>query len=145
MLEDMDPNILLDNVLVIGVLVGALATAATLMTNKMGLLTASVGNTGVLNSAAANILAMSASIYIIAKALKNISDISFRDINSVINALVLATASVIGLSVALSKLKGTTQLKSAGAILTTVLALSAVLKLIQKLENYDINDIWGSN
>lgn len=143
MLEDMDPNILLDNVLAIGVLVGALATAATLMTNKMGLLTASVGNTGVLNSAAANILAMSASIYIIAKALKNISDISFRDINSVINALVLATASVIGLSVALSKLKGTTQLKSAGAILTTVLALSAVLKLIQKLENYDINDIWG--
>lgn len=143
MLEDMDPNILLDNVLAIGVLVGTLATAATLMTNKMGLLTASVGNTGVLNSAAANILAMSASIYIIAKALKNISDISFRDINSVINALVLATASVIGLSVALSKLKGTTQLKSAGAILTTVLALSAVLKLIQKLENYDINDIWG--
>lgn len=143
MLEDMDPNILLDNVLAIGVLVGTLATAATLMTNKMGLLTASVGNTGVLNSAAANILAMSASIYIIAKALKNISDISFRDINSVINALVLATASVIGLSVALSKLKGTTQLKSAGAILTTVLALSAVLKLIQKLENYDIDDIWG--
>lgn len=143
MLEDMDPNILLDNVLAIGVLVGTLATAATLMTNKMGLLTASVGNTGVLNSAAANILAMSASIYVIAKALKNISDISFRDINSVINALVLATASVIGLSVALSKLKGTTQLKSAGAILTTVLALSAVLKLIQKLENYDINDIWG--
>lgn len=143
MLEDMDPNILLDNVLAIGVLVGTLATAATLMTNKMSLLTASVGNTGVLNSAAANILAMSASIYIIAKALKNISDISFRDINSVINALVLATASVIGLSVALSKLKGTTQLKSAGAILTTVLALSAVLKLIQKLENYDIDDIWG--
>lgn len=143
MLEDMDPNILLDNVLAISVLVGTLATAATLMTNKMGLLTASVGNTGVLNSAAANILAMSASIYIIAKALKNISDISFRDINSVINALVLATASVIGLSVALSKLKGTTQLKSAGAILTTVLALSAVLKLIQKLENYDIDDIWG--
>lgn len=143
MLDDMDPNILLDNVLAISVLVGTLATAATLMTNKMGLLTASVGNTGVLNSAAANILAMSASIYIIAKALKNISDISFRDINSVINALVLATASVIGLSVALSKLKGTTQLKSAGAILTTVLALSAVLKLIQKLENYDIDDIWG--
>lgn len=143
MLEDMDPNVLMDNVLAIGVLVGTLATAATLMTNKMGLLTASVGNTGVLNSAAANILAMSASIYIIAKALKNISDISFRDINSVINALVLATASVIGLSVALSKLKGTTQLKSAGAILTTVLALSAVLKLIQKLENYDIDDIWG--
>lgn len=143
MLEDMDPNILLDNVLAISVLVGTLATAATLMTNKMGLLTASVGNTGVLNSAAANILAMSASIYIIAKALKNISDISFRDINSVINALVLATASVIGLSVALSKLKGTSQLKSAGAILTTVLALSAVLKLIQKLENYDIDDIWG--
>lgn len=143
MLEDMDPNILLDNVLAISVLVGTLATAATLMTNKMGLLTASVGNTGVLNSAAANILAMSASIYIIAKALKNISDISFRDINSVINALVLATTSVIGLSVALSKLKGTTQLKSAGAILTTVLALSAVLKLIQKLENYDIDDIWG--
>lgn len=143
MLEDMDPNILLDNVLAISVLVGTLATAATLMTNKMGLLTASVGNTGVLNSAAANILAMSASIYIIAKALKNISDISFRDINSVINALVLATASVIGLSVALSKLKGTTQLKSAGAILTTVLALSAILKLIQKLENYDIDDIWG--
>lgn len=143
MLEDMDLNVLMDNVLAIGVLVGTLATAATLMTNKMGLLTASVGNTGVLNSAAANILAMSASIYIIAKALKNISDISFRDINSVINALVLATASVIGLSVALSKLKGTTQLKSAGAILTTVLALSAVLKLIQKLENYDIDDIWG--
>lgn len=143
MLEDMDPNILLDNALAISVLVGTLATAATLMTNKMGLLTASVGNTGVLNSAAANILAMSASIYIIAKALKNISDISFRDINSVINALVLATASVIGLSVALSKLKGTSQLKSAGAILTTVLALSAVLKLIQKLENYDIDDIWG--
>lgn len=143
MLEDMDPNVLMDNVLAIGVLVGTLATAATLMTNKMGLLTASVGNTGVLNSAAANILAMSASIYIIAKALKNISDISFRDINSVINALVLATTSVIGLSVALSKLKGTTQLKSAGAILTTVLALSAVLKLIQKLENYDIDDIWG--
>lgn len=143
MLEDMDPNILLDNVLAISVLVGTLATAATLMTNKMGLLTASVGNMGVLNSAAANILAMSASIYIIAKALKNISDISFRDINSVINALVLATASVIGLSVALSKLKGTTQLKSAGAILTTVLALSAVLKLIQKLENYDIDNIWG--
>lgn len=143
MLEDMDPNILLDNVLAISVLVGTLATAATFMTNKMGLLTASVGNTGVLNSAAANILAMSASIYIIAKALKNISDISFRDINSVINALVLATASVIGLSVALSKLKGTSQLKSAGAILTTVLALSAVLKLIQKLENYDIDDIWG--
>ena len=143
MLEDMDPNILLDNVLAISVLVGTLATAATLMTNKMGLLTASVGNTGVLNSAAANILAMSASIYIIAKALKNISDISFRDINSVINALVLATGSVIALSVALSKLKGTSQLKSAGAILTTVLALSAVLKLIQKLENYDIDDIWG--
>lgn len=143
MLEDMDPNVLMDNVLAIGVLVGTLATAATLMTNKMGILTASVGNTGVLNSAAANILAMSASIYIIAKALKNISDISFRDINSVINALVLATTSVIGLSVALSKLKGTTQLKSAGAILTTVLALSAVLKLIQKLENYDIDDIWG--
>lgn len=143
MLEDMDPNILLDNVLAISVLVGTLAMAATLMTNKMGLLTASAGNTGVLNSAAANILAMSASIYIIAKALKNISDISFRDINSVINALVLATASVIGLSVALSKLKGTSQLKSAGAILTTVLALSAVLKLIQKLENYDIDDIWG--
>lgn len=143
MLEDMDPNVLMDNILAIGVLVGTLATAATLMTNKMGLLTASVGNTGVLNSAAANILAMSASIYIIAKALKNISDISFRDINSVINALVLATTSVIGLSVALSKLKGTTQLKSAGAILTTVLALSAVLKLIQKLENYDIDDIWG--
>lgn len=143
MLEDMDPNILLDNVLAISVLVGTLATAATLMTNKMGLLTASVGNTGVLNSAAANILAMSASIYIIAKALKNISDISFRDINSVINALVLATSSVIALSVALSKLKGTSQLKSAGAILTTVLALSAVLKLIQKLENYDIDDIWG--
>lgn len=143
MLEDMDPNVLMDNVLAIGVLVGTLATAATLMTNKMGLLTASVGNTGVLNSAAANILAMSASIYIIAKALKNVSDISFRDINSVINALVLATASVIGLSIALSKLKGTTQLKSAGAILTTVLALSAVLKLIQKLENYDIDDIWG--
>ena len=143
MLEDMDPNILLDNVIAISVLVGTLATAATLMTNKMGLLTASVGNTGVLNSAAANILAMSASIYIIAKALKNISDISFRDINSVINALVLATGSVIALSVALSKLKGTSQLKSAGAILTTVLALSAVLKLIQKLENYDIDDIWG--
>lgn len=143
MLEDMDPNILLDNVLAISVLVGTLATAATLMTNKMGLLTASVGNTGILNSAAANILAMSASIYIIAKALKNISDISFRDINSVINALVLATGSVIALSVALSKLKGTSQLKSAGAILTTVLALSAVLKLIQKLENYDIDDIWG--
>ena len=143
MLEDMDPNILLDNVLAISVLVGTLATAATLMTNKMGLLTASVGNTGVLNSAAANILAMSASIYIIAKALKNISDISFRDINSVINALVLATGSVIALSVALSKLKGTSQLKSAGAILTTVLALSAVLKLIQKLENYNIDDIWG--
>lgn len=143
MLEDMDPNILLDNILAISVLVGTLATAATLMTNKMGLLTASVGNTGVLNSAAANILAMSASIYIIAKALKNISDISFRDINSVINALVLATGSVIALSVALSKLKGTSQLKSAGAILTTVLALSAVLKLIQKLENYDIDDIWG--
>lgn len=143
MLEDIDPNILLDNVLAISVLVGTLATAATLMTNKMGLLTASVGNTGVLNSAAANILAMSASIYIIAKALKNISDISFRDINSVINALVLATGSVIALSVALSKLKGTSQLKSAGAILTTVLALSAVLKLIQKLENYDIDDIWG--
>lgn len=143
MLEDMDPNILLDNVLAISVLVGTLATAATLMTNKMGLLTASVGNTGVLNSAAANILAMSASIYIIAKALKNISGISFRDINSVINALVLATGSVIALSVALSKLKGTSQLKSAGAILTTVLALSAVLKLIQKLENYDIDDIWG--
>jgi tape measure domain-containing protein len=143
MLEDMDPNILLDNVLAISVLVGTLATAATLMTNKMGLLTASVGNTGVLNSAAADILAMSASIYIIAKALKNISDISFRDINSVINALVLATGSIITLSVALSKLKGTSQLKSAGAILTTVLALSAVLKLIQKLENYDIDDIWG--
>lgn len=143
MLEETDPNVLMDNVLAITVLVGVLATAATLMTNKIGLLTAATGNTGVLNSAAANILAMSASVYIIAKALKNISDISFRDINSVINALVLATASVIGLSVALSKLKGTSQLKSAGAILTTVLALSAVLKLIQKLENYDIDDIWG--
>lgn len=143
MLEETDPNVLMDNVLAITVLVGALATAATLMTNKMGLLTAATGNTGVLNSAAANILAMSASVYIIAKALKNISDISFRDINSVINALVLATASVIGLSVALSKLKGTSQLKSAGAILTTVLALSSVLKLIQKLENYDIDDIWS--
>nr|DAM61551.1 MAG TPA: tail tape measure [Caudoviricetes sp.] len=143
MLEETDPNVLMDNVLAITVLVGVLATAATLMTNKIGLLTAATGNTGVLNSAAANILAMSASVYIIAKALKNISDISFRDINSVINALVLATASVIGLSVALSKLKGTSQLKSAGAILTTVLALSAVLKLIQKLENYDMDDIWG--
>lgn len=143
MLEETDPNVLMDNVLAISVLVGVLATAATLMTNKIGLLTAATGNTGVLNSAAANILAMSASVYIIAKALKNISDISFRDINSVINALVLATASVIGLSVALSKLKGTSQLKSAGAILTTVLALSAILKLIQKLENYDIDDIWG--
>lgn len=143
MLEETDPNVLMDNVLAISVLVGVLATAATLMTNKIGLLTAATGNTGVLNSAAANILAMSASIYIIAKALKNISDISFRDINSVINALVLATGSVIALSIALSKLKGTTQLKSAGAILTTVLALSAVLKLIQKLENYDIDDIWG--
>lgn len=142
-LEDMDPNILLDNVIAIGVLVGALATAATLMTNKMGLLTASVGNTGVLNSAAANILAMSASIYIIAKALKNISDISFRDIDSVANALVLATGSVIALSVALSKLNGISSLTSAGAILTTVLALSSVLKLIQKLENYDIDNIWG--
>lgn len=142
-LEDMDPNILLDNVIAIGVLVGALATAATLMTNKMGLLTASVGNTGVLNSAAANILAMSASIYIIAKALKNISDISFRDIDSVVNALVLATGSVIALSVALSKLNGISSLTSAGAILTTVLALSSVLKLIQKLENYDIDNIWG--
>lgn len=143
MLEETDPNVLMDDVLAISVLVGVLATAVTLMTNKIGLLTAATGNTGVLNSAAANILAMSASVYIIAKALKNISDISFRDINSVINALVLATASVIGLSVALSKLKGTSQLKSAGAILTTVLALSSVLKLIQKLENYDINDIWG--
>lgn len=142
MLEEMDPNILMDNVLAITVLVGALATAATLMTNKMGLLTAATGNTGVLNSAAANILAMSAAVYIVAKALKNISDISFRDINSVMNALVLSVGSVIALSYALSKLNGTTQLKSAGAILTTVLALTSVMKLIQKLENYDIDNIW---
>lgn len=142
-LEETDPNVLMDNVLAITVLVGALATAATLMTNKMGLLTAATGNTGILNSAAANILAMSAAVYVIAKALKNISSISFRDINSVMNALILAVGSVVTLSYALSKLKGTTQMKSAGAILTTVLAMSAVLKLIQKLENYDLDDIWG--
>lgn len=142
-LEETDPNVLMDNVLAITVLVGALATAATLMTNKMGLLTAATGNTGILNSAAANILAMSAAVYVIAKALKDISSISFRDINSVMNALILAVGSVVTLSYALSKLKGTTQMKSAGAILTTVLAMSAVLKLIQKLENYDLDDIWG--
>lgn len=141
-LEGLDPNVLMDNVLTIGVLIGTIATAATLMTTKIGLLSAATGKTGILNSAAANILAMSGAIYIIAKALKNISGISFRDINSVINALVLSVSSVVALSYALSKIKGTSQLKSAGAILTTVYALSAILKLIQKLENYDIDNIW---
>lgn len=141
-LEGLDPNVLMDNVITIGVLIGTIATAATLMTTKIGLLSTATGQTGILNSAAANILAMSGAIYIIAKALKNISGISFRDINSVVNALVLSVSSVVALSYALSKIKGTSQLKSAGAILTTVYALSAILKLIQKLENYDIDNIW---
>ena len=141
MLENLNPDALLDNVIAIGTLVGTLTTAAILMSSKFGLLSTAMGKTSILNSSAANIIAMAYAINTIAKTIKSISDISFRDVKSVVEALIMAVSSVITLSAALGRLNGTSALKGAIGITLTINAMGSVIKLIKNLENFRIDDI----
>lgn len=141
MLENLNPDTLLDNVIAIGTLVGTLTTAVILMSSKFGLLSTAMGKTSILNSSAANIIAMAYAINTIAKTIKSISDISFRDVKSVVEALIMAVSSVITLSAALGRLNGTSALKGAIGITLTINAMGSVIKLIKNLENFRIDDI----
>ena len=141
-LETIDPNILLDSVMSIGLLIGILATAATVLGTKIGPFATAMGKTSLLNSAAGNLLAMSASILIIANALKSIESISFRDINATINAMVLSIAAVVGLTFALSKISGSVTLKNSASLLLAIGAVATVLKMVQTLQNFDISELW---
>ena len=142
-LENLDPNKLMDSVLAVITIVGTLTASVIAMNTKIGLLSAAAGRTGVLNSGAANLLAMAGAVYLVASTIKKIQDIKFDDVNSVINAVIMSVASVIALSVALSKLNGTNSIKGSIALISSVLAISAMIKVIQKLENFKIYDIWG--
>lgn len=142
-LENLDPNKLMDSVLAVIAIVGTLTAAAIAMNTKIGLLSAVAGKTSVLNTGAANLLAMAGAVYLVASTIKKIQDVKFDDVNSVINAVIMSVASVIALSVALSKLNGTNSIKGSVALITSVLSISAMIKVIQKLENFKIYDIWG--
>ncbi len=141
-LEGIQPDALLANVISIGILLGIITAAVTIMSGKLGPLTMAAGKTSVLNTAAANIVAMALAIGIIAKSLATLSKISFKDINSATNAVGLSIIAIGSMIFMLSKFHISGTLKSSASILLVIVSFGAILRSIQKLEDYRIYNVW---
>lgn len=141
LLEEVDPNKLIDSTLAIGTLVGVLVFAAAQMNSNITRLSDASGKIKSTNTAAKNLLAMSASIFIIAKALESISDIKFKDPASAIIAITAAVISVASLSVMIGKMKATDGLKNSAALLLGILSITAMFRTLEKLGEVKITNL----
>lgn len=141
LLEEVDPNKLIDSTIAIGTLVGVLVFAAAQMNSNITRLSDASGKIKSTNTAAKNLLAMSASIFIIAKALESISDIKFKDPASAIIAITAAVISVASLSVMIGKMKATDGLKNSAALLLGILSITVMFRTLEKLGEVKITNL----
>lgn len=141
LLEEVDPNKLIDSTLAIGTLVGVLVFAAAQMNSNITRLSDASGKIKSTNTAAKNLLVMSASIFIIAKALESISDIKFKDPASAIIAITAAVISVASLSVMIGKMKATDGFKNSAALMLGILSITAMFRTLEKLGEVKITNL----
>lgn len=138
-MEALDPDKLAGNLVLVGLTIAGLATAAWFMSKSMSRISDTSGNIKYANTAAKNLLAMSVAIYVIAKAFESISEIKFEDPTSAIIAMVGAVSAVVVLILTLGKIKSTDGIKGASAITAAVLAVIIMLKTVEKMA--DVDDI----
>lgn len=141
LMEDIDPNDLLDTILAISAFIAVLTFAARQMNGNITRLSDASGKIKSTNTAAKNLLAMSAAIYVIAKAIESISDIQFKDPNSTILAVILAVGSVTTLTLALGKIKASDGVKGSASLILAVGSIIAMLKVIEKLDKVKFTTI----
>lgn len=132
-LQEIDIDSLIGSVVVFGTMIAGLTYAAYLMNGNITRLSDASGKILSSNTAAKNILAMSASIYIIAKAIKSIADIKIEDPASALTAVAAAVGSIIAITLSLSKIKGTNGIAGASALLMTSITLMASMKVVKQL------------
>lgn len=132
-LDDTNPQKLVGSLVLVGVTLVALTAATVYMNKGITRLSDVSGNVRSTNTAAKNVLAMAASIWLIATAIEGLSDIHIVDIKSTCIAVVGTIGSVIAITLALSKVKGTDGLKGSAALLAACLSVFAVMKAVEKL------------
>ena len=140
-LENVDPNSLMDSTLAIIVLVGTLAIAANLMSHNLTRLTDASGKIRSTNTAAKNLLALSASIILIAKAFESFADIKIKDVGSFLLGVSSAVGTLIALTLMLGNIKGFEGIKNSVSLIIAIGAVSAMLGVIDKLGKFDLGRI----
>ncbi len=134
LMEDIDPNDLMDTILAISAFIVILTFAAQQMNGNITRLSDASGKIKSTNTAAKNLLAMSVAIFVIAKAIESISDIQFEDPNSTILAIILAVGSVTALTLTLGKIKASDGIKGSASLILAIGSIIAMLKVIEKLD-----------
>lgn len=132
-MESLDPEKLAGNLVLVGITIAGLAFAAKLMNGNLTRLSDASGKIKSTNTAAKNLIAMSAAVYVIAKAFESISKIKFRDYTSAIIAMGGSVVAVSALILTLGKIKATDGLKGAFAITSAVIAVVIMLKTVENL------------
>lgn len=140
-MEAVDPNSLMDTIIAISAFITVLTFAARQMNGNITRLSDASGKIKSTNTAAKNLLAMSASIYVIAQAIKSISDIEFKDPVSTISAIALAVGSVIALTITLGKIKASDGVKGSASLILAVGSIIAMLRVIEKLGDIKFSTI----
>lgn len=137
-LKEVNLDDLMSTCIVIGAFITGLVVAARAMNSNITRLSDASGKIMSTNTAAKNLLAMSAAIYVIAQAIKSISNIKFEDPVSALEAIGMAVVSVIALTVTLSKIKATDGVKGAASMILAVGAVIAMLHAIERISEVDL-------
>ena len=140
-MQQIDPNSLIDSTLAVGALIGVFVFAAKQMNGNITRLSDASGKIRSVNTAAKNMIAMAASIFIIAKAIQSISKIEMKKPAHVIAAVGVAVAALLAVTVVLGKIKGSDGLKNAASIVMASASIYIVLKAVEKLESLKIENM----
>lgn len=140
-LEDIDPETLIIGLIGVGITIAGLVVAAKLMSKNLTSLSDASGRIRSTNTSAKNLLAMSVSIYVIAKALNSIADIKFEDYESAIIAIVGGIIAVVAMLESVSRIKGTSGTKNILSILAAAVALRLLFGFIEDMAKADFGTI----